>query len=264
MREFNLKLSDAVTSNSSDGQLLKWNINIGKESLYIKSSSFNEFNRCWLYESYSELIVCRLLKELGNTNMVMYYPCKINLDNNTTIFGCYSKSFLKEDEKYISIAHICKVGQLQDKYTFEGYTGYTALINDIQTKYGINIKEFLDENIEIDYITLNQDRHLGNLGIIYNYRTNTLRPAPIFDNGNSLFSTSDISQFMYDTTLDEYIKAKPFYYKHHMQIQLVKNRKYRGKNINKTLSYVDRLQQYGLDKHRIEFIKTLLTNRINM
>ena len=69
---------------------------------------------------------------------------------------------------------------------------------------------------------------------------------------------------MYDTTLDEYIKAKPFYYKHHMQIQLVKNRKYRGKNINKTLSYVDSLQQYGLDKHRIEFIKTLLTNRINM
>lgn len=50
MREFSLKLSDAVTSNSSDGKLLKWHINIGKESLYIKSSSFNEFNRCWLYE----------------------------------------------------------------------------------------------------------------------------------------------------------------------------------------------------------------------
>lgn len=36
------------------------------------------------------------------------------------------------------------------------------------------------------------------------------------------------------------------------------------RELNLKISYVDSLQQYGLDKHRIGFIKTLLTNRINM
>lgn len=260
MRELSLRISDAVKSDSSDGQLLKWQVN----NMYIKTSTFNEFNNCWLYENYSELIVCRLLKELGSTNVVMYYPCKIKLDNNVILFGCYSKSFLNNDEKYLSIAHLCKIGALRDRYTFEGYQGYISLISDLQEHYHINIKNWLDEQIEIDFITLNQDRHLGNLGLIYNYKTKKIRLAPIFDNGNSLFSVKDISEFDYDTMLDNYIKSKTFYSNHNQQIQLLSSRKYYNKNISKTLAYIDTLQQYGLDKHRINFIKQLLLTRIHL
>ena len=36
-------------------------------SKFIKTSTYNEYNNIWLYESYSEIIVCRLLKELKRT-----------------------------------------------------------------------------------------------------------------------------------------------------------------------------------------------------
>ena len=264
MRTFRLNTYNALEVDSSMGNLLKWHIKNEKEDIYIKTSTWNSFNRIWLYESYSEIIVCRLLKEIGINDAITYYPCLIQFKDGSSTIGCYSKSFLKENEKYVSIAHLCKTGKLIDRYTFEGYKGYNELINDIFKYTRINYKNNLDTIIEADYITLNQDRHLGNIGFIYNYRTKEIKPAPIFDNGNTLFSLLDISGMEYDESLTEYIKSKPFYFKHEMQIQLIENRRFINKDISKTLRYIDTLGSIGLDKHRRDFIKQLLKSRIKI
>lgn len=41
----------------------------------------------------------------------------------------------------------------------------------------------------LDALTLNNDRHFNNLGIIINEENGTVKEAPIFDNGDSLFSS---------------------------------------------------------------------------
>ena len=65
IKTFNLKISEAMKADSSAGNLLKWTLSINGKQVFIKTSTYNEYNNIWLYESYSEIIVCRLLKELG-------------------------------------------------------------------------------------------------------------------------------------------------------------------------------------------------------
>ena len=238
IKEFNLSISEGIEQTSSMGNLLKW-IN---DNRYIKTSTYNNFNNLWLYESYSELICCRLFKELGVSNVLMYYPCKINLDPGISTFACYSQNFLKDEEKLLSIASILKSRHIVDKYSFNGYQGYTSLLHDIKAITGIDYEAELNTILELDYITLNQDRHLGNLGFIFNLKTKQFRIAPVFDNGSSLFSMYDVSQFSYDRTLDRYVKAKPFNFKHSIQVQYIGDRVFQGKSIDKTLSYIDKLQ----------------------
>jgi len=156
-----------------------------------------------------------------------------------------------------------KSRQIVAKYSFEGYNGYTNLINDIGKITGIHYKEELNKILELDYIILNRDRHLGNMGFVYNLKTRKFRVAPIFDNGDSLFSLSDVSQFNYSSDLDAYANARPFMYRHRLQVQLLEKRRFRGKKIDNTLSYIDKLVKIGLDVHRAEFIKQLLIDRIN-
>lgn len=257
MQRFNVSMKDCLVSNSSQGNILKWNIG----NKYIKTSSFNQFNQIWLYESYSELIVSKLCKELGITNFVEYKPCIIVIDNNIETVGCYSENFCNESESYVSIAKLLKMGNIRNTFSLNGYQGYAELISCIQQMTDINIKQYIDTIIELDYITLNRDRHLGNFGFVYNKETSKIRLAPIFDNGDSLFATSDVSQFNYDDSLVNYVKAKPFIFKHDLQLQLIGNRQFTSRKIQNTLRYVDSLQQIGLDKHRAEFIKQLLKSR---
>lgn len=264
IKEFHLKIGDALKVDSSAGNLLKWKqINSGEE-LFIKTSSYNSYNDIWLYESYSEVIVCRLLKYLGIQNILMYYPCRIYLDNGDITIGCYSTSFLKNDEKFISLANLQKAGKL-DNYAFCEYDGYKKFIADIDNLLGINYKPEINKILAMDYITMNEDRHFGNIGFVYNILTGKMRKSPIFDNGNSLFSLKNIDELNYSHELDTYVKSKPFNYNHHNQLYYT-GKLYMNLNVqeakSKTWYYIDKLKTIGLEEHRAEFIKQLISIRI--
>lgn len=54
-----------------------------------------------------------------------------------------------------------------------------------------NIRQFLEYQILTDFIITNIDRHLNNFGIIRDSKTfHFIKPAPIFDSGNSMFYKS--------------------------------------------------------------------------
>lgn len=81
-----------------------------------------------------------------------------------------------------------------------------------------NVKEFLDNMIAFDYIINNTDRHLGNFGFLRNATTGEyLGPAPIFDNGNSLWFDEPIEC---NYTVDNF--SKPFCDYHEDQLKLTK------------------------------------------
>ena len=62
-------------------------------------------------------------------------------------------------------------------------------IEGLVSHYNIPVKPFrqyLNILVQLDLLVLNTDRHMNNIGVIYNSVTNTFRFAPIYDNGQSL------------------------------------------------------------------------------
>ena len=61
------------------------------------------------------------------------------------------------------------------------------------------MREFMEYQILTDFIITNTDRHLNNFGIIRDSRTQRfLKPAPIFDSGNSMFYNTSYIKTGYD------------------------------------------------------------------
>lgn len=259
---FRVSSSRCLENNSSTGNLKKWSMRYNNKHILIKTSSYNEYNNNWAYEAYAELISCRLAKEIGIADVVMYYPCKIIIDNSIETIGCYCYSFLKQDEKYISIANCNKNQRLRD-YTGQKDNGYRAMIQDIKQVFKLEYRKSLDENILLDFIILNTDRHLGNLGLVVN-KQGKVRTAPLFDNGTSLFCNKDTTDFIW-TDIIEYARSRPFSMSFDEQLRYIDKTKIEiNKDVSKTLKYIDGLTRYKLPKDRAEFIKKLISDRIKL
>ena len=66
------------------------------------------------------------------------------------------------------------------------------LLESITKIYG---KEKIEDLMLFDSLIYNTDRHLGNLGMLVDNNTREiLKPAPIFDNGNSILSFSKMKK----------------------------------------------------------------------
>ncbi len=75
----------------------------------------------------------------------------------------------------------------------------------------IDCRAYLSRILSLDVLILNTDRHFNNLGFILNDKTNTIREAPIFDNGSSLLS--DWNRFSNFDSIQENIEkvyGQPF------------------------------------------------------
>lgn len=158
-------------NNTTDGMLKKaWIIENGKRYL-LKGGYKNE-----LLQPFNEALATEICRRL-NFNYVEYTldiykdtvvskcPCFIN--KNTELITCYQ---IRNDMK-----------RHNDKQDYEEY------IKVLEEK-GIKDARISMENMYIlDFLIMNEDRHLNNFGIIRD--ANTLKwisVAPIFDNGQSL------------------------------------------------------------------------------
>jgi hypothetical protein len=83
--------------------------------------------------------------------------------------------FTNEDEGYIPLSNCLTKEEIVKRPD--------KLLKRIEELTG---REFLEDIMVFDSLIYNEDRHLGNYGLIVNNNTGELlRPAPIFDNGNS-------------------------------------------------------------------------------
>ncbi|NDO18094.1 XRE family transcriptional regulator [Lachnospiraceae bacterium MD329] len=138
-------------------------------------------------EPYSEYYACQIAETMG-LNAVHY-----DLEHWKGILASKCRLFTDIDTSYIPIGRIVKEGGL--KACLEYY-------KKLGTEYFEQIKSML----VFDAVIYNEDRHFGNFGVLRDNRSGKITaPAPIFDNGLSLFNFATKEDF---ENLDSYAKTR--------------------------------------------------------
>lgn len=167
---------------------------------YIKSDLYG-------YEGLSEVICSRLLEISTCDNFVVYREYAANC--------CASANFLEKSEKAISIYRLFQHNgidiekEMKNLSIKDKIVHLTNLVEDLTDISGY--LNYLASVLKFDYLTMNDDRHLNNIGVIYNNLTDSFRLMPVFDNGGALLS--DISKYPLYNSINDNIKlvvSKPF------------------------------------------------------
>ncbi|MCQ2463803.1 MAG: XRE family transcriptional regulator [Clostridia bacterium] len=138
-------------------------------------------------EPYSEYYAYQIAQTMG-LNAVAY-----DLENWKGILASTCKLFTDIDTSFIPIGRIVKTG------------GLKACL-DYYKRLGEDAYEELCSMLVFDAVIYNEDRHFGNFGILRdNHTGRIIKPAPIFDNGLSLFNYAMPEDF---TNLSEYAKTR--------------------------------------------------------
>lgn len=138
-------------------------------------------------EPYSEYYASQIAEAMG-LNVVKY-----DIENWKGILSSKCSLFTNIDTSYIPIGRVVKTGGLNAVLKY-----YKTLGNDFY--------EQAKSMLVFDAVIYNEDRHFGNFGLLRdNHTGKIIAPAPIFDNGLSLFNFAmpdDIKN------LDEYAKTR--------------------------------------------------------
>lgn len=121
-------------------------------------------------EPYSEFYACQIARVMG-LNAVQY-----DLEYWKDILASKCRLFTDIDTAFVPIGRLVLSGGLQ------ACLDYCAGL-------GEDFSEAVCSMLVFDAVIYNEDRHFGNLGILRNNRSGEIiGPAPIFDNGLSLFN----------------------------------------------------------------------------
>ncbi len=138
-------------------------------------------------EPYCEYYASQIAETM-RLNAVHY-----DLENWKSITASKCALFTNIDTAYIPIGRIVR-------------TGGIAACLAYYAKLGPEFTEQLRSMLVFDALIYNEDRHFGNFGVLRdNYSGSIIAPAPIFDNGLSLFCYAGKEDY---ENLDEYAKTR--------------------------------------------------------
>lgn len=127
-------------------------------------------------EPFNEVIATMVLRHFD----VAYVPYTLLRQGGSVYSKC--PCFVTPNTEYVTAYNLCK-DFAQPGRTLEDTLRLATEHYEIP-----HVQPFIDQLICLDYLIMNEDRHWSNFGFIRN--VDTLRfegPAPIFDNGNSLW-----------------------------------------------------------------------------
>ena len=143
-------------------------------------------------EPFCEYYASQIAETMG-LNAVHY-----DLENWKGITASKCKLFTDKDTSFVPIGRIVKSGGIQKCL-------------DYYDKLGKVFSEQIRSMLVFDALIYNEDRHFGNFGVLRDNHTGKIvAPAPIFDNGLSLFCFAGQEDL---PTLEEYAKTRtnPYY-----------------------------------------------------
>ncbi len=142
------------------------------------------------FEPYSEFYASQIAKAMG-VNAVEY---RLSKWKGTLCSTC--ELFTSLDYSFVPVGKIVTSGGMQ-------------AVRDCYESLGPEFIDALNEMIVFDAIICNTDRHFGNFGVLVDNSTNTIvKPAPLFDHGNSLFNFVPIDALESQDSFDEYVSTR--------------------------------------------------------
>ena len=232
---------------TTDGGLIKcWNKN--KKSGVIELFKGIEPNANQGKENYTEFYVSQIAQTLG-LNAIKY---DLKEFNGVLVSSC--ELFTNEKEGYISIGKC--IPKIQNGEARKEY------LDKIMPIYG---KDNLCDLFVFDGLIYNTDRHLGNFGMMIDNDTQELsRPAPIFDNGNSLFNI--ITNDDYNGKIQELLKPEKswFGYTFDEQLRLFTQPRH-AQMYAKLLNFTFRRhERFNLPENELVKVENLIQQRSKM
>lgn len=173
-----LDWSESATSSATGGSYLKARSGDGAEATYFKLSCYDEMNGVYGHECVNEVIAARLMGILYIEHVpyrLVHASVLIDGSSHETWLN-ESGSFRKRGESKISLARFYGLNRLENETRLE-FCRRFGWTQEIQ------------KTMLIDFLIANRDRHGANLEVLKG-RDGTLRLAPLFDNGLSLYYSS--------------------------------------------------------------------------
>lgn len=167
--ETSTKISLISPNNTTDGRLKKTWIIDGNKRYLLKGGYKNE-----VLQPFNEVLASMISKRLG-FNYVSY---NLEIVKDKVVSKC--ECFIDKNTELVSAYQIIYNNCDKDN-------AYEAYIDLLEKKGIKDARSSLENMFILDYIMLNEDRHLNNFGIIRNVETlDWIGTAPIFDTGESL------------------------------------------------------------------------------
>lgn len=192
------------------GQMEKyWDLN-GKTPILVKES-YKYYGQQAANEGFATLL------HEKQSSSIPYVKYVVEKQDNGLISKC--SAFTNENIEFVSAYEIISTASKEnDKNNYKKYIETCA-------KLGVDkeeIQKFMDYQTMTDFLISNLDEHLLNFGVLRD--TNTMRiisPAPIFDNGNSMFYNTKKKYFRHEILGFEY---SGFYSSEEKMLTNVKNK----------------------------------------
>lgn len=158
-------------NNTTDGMLKKaWTIKDNKRYL-IKGGYKND-----VLQPFNEVLATKICERLGFEHIK--YDLVVMNNKVCSICECYTS----KDTEFIPASQIL-YGK-DKKHSIEDYNNYIKILEENSIK---NAREKIENMFVLDYLIMNEDRHLNNFGIIRNVNNlKWIEVMPIFDNGQAL------------------------------------------------------------------------------
>ena len=178
------------------------------------------------YEGLAEAVAYDMALCTNIENPVEYNTGKFKYDNRMYT-GCSSKNFLNENEEFVSYWRLMKsYGFDYEKIAKEKSTEglIVEVIKFIDEVTNLDSRIWLAKLIEFDFLIKNDDRHLRNIGLIYNTQSKTFNYMPIFDNGGGMMS--DLTMYQLYNSIREnenLLNSKPFNCDRNKQLEAIRN-----------------------------------------
>ena len=196
------KINLISPDNTSDGWLKKkWTIIDGNRALIKGGSGTTQ------QEPYNEMLACAVMRRLG----IPHVPYTLIMIDEYPYSVC--EDFITRDTELISAWYIINTQKILNHISLHRH--YINCCTDLSIP---NITDAMNYMLTLDYIIVNEDRHLNNFGVIRN--ANSLKwlcPAPVYDSGTSMWCNTPTTMIKANVSNS----SKPFRQHHSEQIKLV-------------------------------------------
>lgn len=196
-------------------------------------------------EPYSEYYAYQIAKKL-NINAV---PYELHKWKGVLCSSC--ELFTSEDYSFVPVGKLISADGIEQAIEY-----YEAL--------GPEFSKAISDMLLFDYLICNTDRHFGNFGVIIDNGTNKIiKPAPLFDHGNSLLNFAGSEDLSSEQSLIEYANTltPATYISFYETAKQVLNHDYRVA-LRSLLDFrFTRHSRYNLPPKRLKYLEKVIQTR---